>query len=59
MTTNAGGTSQRGSYNNNSPSDDNSFRTTTKTHLLTTGDEDSAKLTRAVWDKDHFDESQS
>eukprot|EP00985_Skeletonema_marinoi_P020104 scaffold11774_cov111-Skeletonema_marinoi.AAC.2 len=59
MTTNAGGTSQRGPYNNNSPSDDNSFRTTTKTHLLTTGDEDSAKLTRAVWDKDHFDESQS
>jgi serine O-acetyltransferase len=59
MTANTGGTSQRqGSYDT-SPSDDNSFRTTTKTHLLTTGDEDSARLTRAVWDKDHFDESQS
>lgn len=41
----------------NPPFNDNGFRTTTKTHLLTTGDEDSARLTRAVWDKDHFDES--
>ena len=43
---------QRGTY------DGNSFRTK-KTHLLTKGDEVSARLTRAVWDKDHFDESQS
>lgn len=56
MATNTGGASQRGSYDT-SPSDDNSFRTTTKTHLLTAGDEDSTRLTRAVWDKDHFDES--
>jgi serine O-acetyltransferase len=47
-----------GSYDT-SPGDGKSFRTTTKTHLLTTGDEDSARLTRAVWDKDHFDENQS
>ena len=46
---------QRGSYDT-PPSQDNSFRTR-KTHLLTPGDEDSARLTRAVWDKDHFDES--
>ena len=51
--------SPKGSYYNSPPRDDNSFRTTTKTHLLTTGDEDSARLTRAVWDKDHFDENQS
>lgn len=44
-------------YNNPPPREDNGFRTTTKTHLLTTGDELSARLTRAVWDKDHFDES--
>eukprot|EP00986_Skeletonema_menzelii_P011535 scaffold5956_cov155-Skeletonema_menzelii.AAC.5 len=51
--------SPRGTYYNNPPRYDNSFRTTTKTHLLTTGDEDSARLTRAVWDKDHFDENQA
>ena len=27
----------------------------TKQHLLTTGDEESARLTKAVWDKGHFD----
>ena len=47
--------SNRGSYDT-PPSQDSSFRTT-KTHLLTQGDEFSARLTRAVWDKDHFDES--
>lgn len=29
--------------------------TVTKQHLLTTGDEESARLTKAVWDKGHFD----
>ena len=47
--------SNRGSYDT-PPSQDSSFRTT-RTHLLTQGDEVSARLTRAVWDKDHFDES--